>query len=158
MEIRLEGADRASGWRSSFFFLHRTHATVISNRVVGRRWLLVACLTLPFAAGCYRRTKGGEVEGEITLEVENRNYLDVAIYAVQGGGRIRVGEVTGTSTKSFVIELNRVAVGGEVRFMADPIGSNRTWTTEPLHVYAGQTIELTIESDVRRSTLSIRGD
>ena len=140
-----------------FSFIGRMPA-LISNRVVGRRWLLVACLTLPLAASCYRRTKGGDVEGEITLEVENRNYLDVAIYAVQGAGRIRVGEVTGTSTKSFVIALNRVSVGGEVRFMADPIGSNRTWTTEPLHVYAGQTIELTIESDVRRSTLSIRGD
>ena len=41
--------------------------------------------------------------------------------------------------------------------MADPVGSGRAWTTEALHVFAGQTVQLTIESDVRRSTLSIRG-
>jgi hypothetical protein len=130
----------------------------MSSRIVSRRWLLVACLTIPFAAGCYRRTKAGDDEGEIVLEVENRNYLDMAIYAIQGSGRIRIGDVTGTSTKRFVIQLSRVSIAGEVRFMADPIGSNRSWVSEPIHVYTGQTVELMIESDVRRSTFSIRGE
>jgi hypothetical protein len=132
----------------------------ISRRTVSRRWLLVACLTIPLVLGgdgCYRKSRVGEAEGEILVEVENRNFLDVVIYAVQGGGRIRVGDVTGTSSKTFVVQLNRISMGGEVRFMADPIGSGRAWTTEALHVFAGQTVQLTIESDVRRSTLSIRG-
>jgi hypothetical protein len=130
----------------------------ISRRSASRRWLLVACLTIPFAVGgCYRKSRVGEIEGEILVQVENRNFLDVVIYAVQGGGRIRVGDVTGTSSKTFVVQLNRVSMGGEVRFLADPVGSGRSWTTEALHVFAGQTVQLTIESDVRRSTLSIRG-
>ena len=131
----------------------------ISRRTVSRRWLLV-CLTIPLllaSENCYRKSRVGEVEGEILVEVENRNFLDVVIYAVQGGGRIRVGDVTGTSSKTFVVQLNRISMGGEVRFMADPVGSGRAWTTEALHVFAGQTVQLTIESDVRRSTLSIRG-
>ena len=133
--------------------------SILGRHHLTRRSFLGTCLTIPLAMGaaCYRRGKGVDEEGEITVEVENHNYLDVAIYAVQGAGRIRIGDVTGTTTKSFVVPLTRISTGGEVRFLADPIGSNRTWTTEPLHLFAGQTVQLTIESDVRRSTLSIRG-
>jgi hypothetical protein len=123
------------------------------RRTVRAMLLLITAVTL---AGCYKN-RGASADDGITLEVENRNYLDVTIYAVSGGSRIRVGEVTGTGTKSFELSLRRVSPTGELQLQVDPVGSRRTWTSSSLHVFGGQTIELTVESEVTRSSYSIRG-
>lgn len=131
------------------------HLRWLSPRAAAFRLVLLV-LVAASAAGCFR-SRGGLPEDEITIEVENRNYLDVTIYAVSGGGRIRIGDVTGTGTKSFAVALRRVSPTGELRLQVDPVGSRRTWTSGSLQVFAGQTIELRVESEVTRSTYSIRG-
>lgn len=130
-----------------------------------RGWISLVVLLLAFAAApslgaCFRgRPQGVTIDDTITIEVENRNYLDVVIYALQGSSRIRIGQVTGTSHNSFDVSLRKISTGGgDVRFLADPVGSSRTWTTETLHLAGGQVVELYVESDVGRSTLSVRGE
>jgi len=128
-----------------------------------RRWLSLVTLSLALAStitlgGCFKRMRGEPIDDTVTIEVENRNFLDVVIYSLQGSSRVRIGQVTGTGHSSFDISLRKISTGGgDVRFHADPVGSSRTWTTETLHLVPGQVVELYIESDVGRSTLSIRG-
>lgn len=124
---------------------------------VVRRWAMVL-LVLPMLA-CSRGLRNpGADDGPVTITVDNRNYLDVTVYALIGSSRVRVGQVTGSSSSSFDVSLRRISASGDVRFNIDPIGSNRTWTSDMIHLYAGQEVELIVESDVRRSTYSIRGE
>lgn len=128
-----------------------------------RRWVSLILLAVALAAtsslgACVRGARGIPTSDTVTIEVENRNYLDVVIYALQGSSRVRIGQVTGTSRGSFDVSLRQISTGGgDVRFLADPVGSSRVWTTEQLHLTGGQIVELYVESDVGRSTLSIRG-
>ena len=78
------------------------------------------------------------------VEVQNRGFTDMVIYAVSGGQRIRLGMATGNSTKTFTIPRHLVRGAGPIRFLADPIGGNRTPVTEELTVQPGDVVTLTI--------------
>ncbi|MGI8619044.1 MAG: hypothetical protein ACR2L6_08130 [Gemmatimonadaceae bacterium] len=89
---------------------------------------------------------GRDTQGRATVEVENRSFLDVNVYAVRSGQRIRLGSVTGQSTRTFVIPSTLVGTGALVRFQADFIGSNRAPVSEEMMIWAGDEVELTIPS------------
>jgi hypothetical protein len=78
------------------------------------------------------------------LQVENQGFADMVIYAVNGGQRIRLGLATGNSTKSFPIPRYLVRTGTPLRFLADPIGGNRTPISEEMTVDPGDLVTLTI--------------
>lgn len=78
------------------------------------------------------------------LQVENRGFTDMIIYAVSGGQRVRLGMATGNSTKSFAIPSYLVRGAGPLRFLADPIGGNRTPVSEEMTVRPGDIVSLTI--------------
>lgn len=125
-------------------------------QVVRRLALVILAISL---AACSRGLRNQSADdGPVTIAVDNRNYLDVTVYALIGSSRVRIGQVTGSTTASFDVMLRRISVSGDVRFLVDPIGSNRVWASDMIHVYAGQVVELIVESDVSRSTYSIRGE
>ena len=97
------------------------------------------------------------INGSITLRIANNNQLDVTVYAVNQGLRVRIGTVTSTSTAHFELSLRQIGATGEFRLLADPIGSTRTVTSEIVHVFPGQTVEWMLAPDLRQSSLSIRG-
>lgn len=78
------------------------------------------------------------------LQVENRGFTDMVIYAVSGGQRVRLGIATGNSTKSFVIPGYLIRGASPVRFLADPIGGNRTPVSEEMTVEPGDIVGLTV--------------
>lgn len=104
-----------------------------SCRAPGRR------IDNPFAAPASR-----EREGSIQVLVENQNFNDATVHAVRGGERIRLGEVTGKSEKSFTVrwnfslplEFDIHLIGGDgcgVRPMSvDP--GDRVWVRIPTQV------------------------
>jgi len=47
-----------------------------------------------------------EREGNIQVRVENLNFGDATVHALRGGERIRLGQVTGKSEKSFTVRWN----------------------------------------------------
>lgn len=93
----------------------------------------------PFAGG------GGEEE-QIRVRVENQNFNDATVHALRGGERIRLGEVTGKSDKSFTVRWNfSVPVEFEIHlvgggscvvrsFPVDP--GDRIWVRIPTELYA----------------------
>ena len=78
------------------------------------------------------------------LQVENQGFADMVIYAVNGGQRVRLGLATGNSTKSFTLPSYLVRGGGPLRFLADPVGGNRTPVSEEMTVQPGDVVRLTI--------------
>ena len=88
--------------------------------------------------------RGGAEAGGATLRVENRSWSDMNVYIVRGGSRIRVGTVTGNSTARFPIRADLVGLGVPLRFLADPIGGNRTPVSEEISVLPGDEVGLII--------------
>jgi hypothetical protein len=78
------------------------------------------------------------------LQVENRGFADMVVYAVSGAQRVRLGIATGNSTKSFTIPPTLVRGAGALRFLADPIGGTRTPISEDIVVQPGDIVSLTI--------------
>jgi hypothetical protein len=78
------------------------------------------------------------------LQVENQGFTDMVIYAVSSGQRIRLGLATGNSTKTFTIPRYLAGGVGPIRFLADPIGGNRTPVSEEMRVQPGDLVTLTI--------------
>jgi len=88
--------------------------------------------------------------------VSNSNPLDMTVYAVNQSMRIRLGTVSTASTQRFTLQLHQLSPTGELQLLADPIGSRRTYTSEPIHVFAGQAVEWMLQADLRQSSLTIR--
>jgi hypothetical protein len=78
------------------------------------------------------------------LQVENRGFADMVIYAISGSQRTRLGIATGNSTKTFTIPNTLFRGTGALRFLADPIGGDRTPISEEMAVQPGDILTLTI--------------
>ena len=78
------------------------------------------------------------------VEVENQGFNDMVIYAVDGAQRVRLGSVTGHSSRTLTIPRHLVGGGATIRFLADPIGGNRTPVSEEMVVQPGDIVSLTI--------------
>jgi hypothetical protein len=104
----------------------------------------VIALVILAACGGRPAESSPNPEGQAMLQVENRSFSDMVIYAVDGAQRIRLGMATGNSTKSFALPTYLVRSGGPLRFLADPIGGNRTPVSEEMTVRPGDVVTLTI--------------
>ena len=110
------------------------------SRLVLLPLLLVACST-----GSSEDGTPSPARGSATLEVQNRNFLDMTIYVVDGGQRQRLGVARGNATTSLTIP-DRLIRGGasSLRFLCDPIGSQGLPVSEEIMVEPGDTVELVI--------------
>jgi hypothetical protein len=79
------------------------------------------------------------------VQVENQSFLDNNIYLItSGGARIRLGTATGNSSTTMRIPATYVFGGTELRFLADPIGSQRTPISQSITVFPGDNVKLII--------------
>lgn len=103
------------------------------------------CLLVILTA-CAPGSKAASPEPASTamVQVENRGFTDMVIYAINGGQRVRLGLVTGNSTQTFTVPRYLTNGGGPIRFLADPIGGNQTPVSEEMSVRPGDLVTLTI--------------
>lgn len=107
--------------------------------------LLLSLSSAACASGSRRGGGGGSMGGaneETTVRVENQAFFDVNIYVERPGDRVRLGDVTSQGTRVF--RLPAGTAYGSVRFLVDPIGSNRTARSFDIQVIPGDQIRLTI--------------
>jgi hypothetical protein len=83
-------------------------------------------------------------ENQAMIRVENQGFADMVIYAVNGGQRIRLGTANGNSTESFAVPNYLIRTGAPLRFLADPIGGDRSPVSEEIMVQPGDVVTLTI--------------
>lgn len=93
--------------------------------------------------------------GEIALNVTNHNYLDVVVYVLHDGQQTRVGMVTGSSSSLLYVPTRLLGMGHELQLYGRAIGSDAFARTQTLIIQAGQYIEWTLETDLRRSSVGV---
>ena len=110
-----------------------------------RREFVVAMLGVAVAA-CRRNPNRSPAvaQPKTTLRVENQGFSDMTIYVIRSGQRVRLGTVTGNSTQVLTIPANLVFGATSLRFLADPIGSNRTPVSDEITVQPGDEVGLVI--------------
>lgn len=132
----------------------------------GRRWaggarraLLAGLLAAAACAGPRRRvaepdeTAWGEA---FVLTLNNRHWLDVNVFVQHDGEASRVGMVTASSSASLVLPRWLLGDAGLIRIIAEPVGAEGRFTTEPLRVELGQEVVLNVESTLSQSNYSVR--
>ena len=95
----------------------------------------------------------------IALSVRNNNWADVKIYYVpdHGGRPIRLTAVESFTSRTIPLRGQAKAAvlrSGAARFLIQPIGSRRIYTTHRLIVRPGDGIQLTVENQLTSSTLT----
>ncbi|NIR47325.1 hypothetical protein GWO43_02470 [candidate division KSB1 bacterium] len=106
----------------------------------------VILLLLAIIWSCSSATRQAQDESEpkTTIRVDNRNTLDMTIYALRNSHRVRLGIVSSLSTKVLTIPDHLVRGTLSLRFLADPVGSARTPISEQLTVIPGDQVEMII--------------
>ena len=103
-----------------------------------RRRFIVAALLL--ASGCMYSRGAQQAQGTAVVEVDNQGVLDMTIYVMRGAERVRVGIAGGLKKTSLPIPPNIVFGPTTLRFLADPIGSNRNSVSDEITVSPGDTV------------------
>lgn len=85
----------------------------------------------------------GSIDERTTVTVDNRSFVPMTIYATRGQ-RIRLGTANPSTTTVFEIPPILLGGAGIIRFVADPIGSNRASVSEEISVNKGDDIGLMI--------------
>ena len=109
------------------------------------RLILVAATLLLAACSSARPSRPAPGTEEVTtLRVDNQSFVDMTVYVINGGQRVRLGLAVGKTMSAFTIPARIVGSGRDLSFLADPIGSDRTGTSNQLYVRAGQRVTLMI--------------
>ena len=120
----------------------RSSFRLLSRLLVPAACLLAACSTHRSDEDTAPET---QADAGAKVEVRNLGFPDMTIYLIsQTGNRVRVGDVTGNSTRVIDLPPSLVRGGDRLRFLADPIGGGRTPVSEELFVAPGDTVTLTI--------------
>ena len=116
--------------------------------LTGALVLLAAC------APAARKGMAPAPSRDVYVTVENQNWLDVSIYALRGSSRMRIGQVTGNGSASLRVPAG-VIVAGQIRLMADAIGSNERFVTDVITVNPDQRVQLTRAPAMRMSSYAL---
>ena len=113
--------------------------------MVTRRSFLIAMLGLAAAAcGGSKQSSAPIPQPRTTVRVENQGFSDMTVYAIRSGQRVRLGNAPGNSTTTFTIPANLIFGATPLRFLADPIGSNRTPVSDEITVQPGDQVRLVL--------------
>ncbi|HET7424129.1 MAG TPA: hypothetical protein VFJ92_11230, partial [Gemmatimonadales bacterium] len=121
------------------------------------RLLLASWLAATTLGGCARKTEGeaetpaAAANTPVGLEVENHGWSDIVVYLVRGTAEERLGTVGSLNSTVFTFPFHRLGTGNDARLKADPIGSDRVYYSEDIHIQPGQSLKWTLESDLSRS-------
>ena len=126
---------------------------------------LFAALFAVAVAGCASSSeRSGEPPGggdeaawegapESKLHIDNRNWLDMRIYALRGGDRMALLSVTSMRRDSVPLPRSLLS-GGGFRLQADPIG-DRPYRSSMIYLRPGQTVWWRLENVLGQSSLWI---
>lgn len=104
---------------------------------------VIAAMTMAVACTPLRSTPANG-QPQTTIKVDNRAFLEMTIYVLRGGERVRLGHATGASVSTFVIPPDVVQTLAPLRFVADPVGSSRAEISEEINVTPGDQVVMEI--------------
>lgn len=113
-------------------------------RIARRSLMPLGLMLLAAVCGRARTSEEPAPQAETAVRVVNQSYLDMNVYVVRGGQRLRLGTVTGLSTQVFMLRPDMIGPAAEVQFEVHPIGGRGNPRTERITVYPGDVVELMI--------------
>jgi hypothetical protein len=127
---------------------------------------LAIVLAAAFAPGCARShpipgttlSDAGSATAStepVTLEVENHNWSDINIYVLHDGRRDRLTTVTAAKDVSMALPAQFQGETGVFRLTIYRIGGRDSYTTDPISIRTGNTVRLTVESDLQRTSVGV---
>ncbi|HEX2167768.1 MAG TPA: hypothetical protein VHG09_11105 [Longimicrobiales bacterium] len=122
--------------------------------------MALAAVTM-LAGGCaYGNTTMDDTatiaDDRTVIQVANNNWSDMTIYLMRNGQRQRLGTVTSQSSEVFVVPTAIISTAADIRLVADPIGSSRTFTSPAIVLTPGQKAEWQLENSLALSSMWIR--
>lgn len=121
--------------------------------------MVVALLAMGGCASGYTDAPGSwgtrGASDDTFVEVRNDNWLDMRVYAYAGSRKHRLGVVSSLSSERFKIPTDIMAAGYNVRFVLDPIGGGREYSTETLIVNPGVTVDLRVANQITLTSWSV---
>ena len=114
--------------------------------------LAVAAVAQPVAAAKLAPAAQDSVVNEaIGIKVVNRNWMDMRIYAVVDGRRIRLGTVSGFTTEKLKLRRNLVGPTADLELQAVPIGHRTLSHIARIVAFRGDQLEFRVESSLGTS-------
>lgn len=118
------------------------------------------CLTL---LGCSSAAAGGGLAVRASgappkltfVEIDNRHWSSVTIYAVRDGMRRRVGMAVPAHTTTIRIPAHLIDPFGRLQLQAVPDGAGAGITTERLPVSPGQRVTWTLAAKLEMSSIGV---
>src|SRR6185436_4614926 len=96
-------------------------------------------LTVAVSSCSFVRKKDNVRSDEpVMLQVENRNWNDIVIYALVNGSRTRVGNVGATRSATIRLPHSLMPNSSMLELVLDPLGSRTTFRTGGILVNSGQ--------------------
>lgn len=121
------------------------------------RALLIAAvlLVLSACASAGKRDRASPRGPVTTVEVSNRNWADLTVYAIRSGMRVRLGSVVSMTTERLKLPPAILAGSGGIRLHVELLGSRQAHTTEAIQVQPGDRIQFDVQNHLAISSLSV---
>ena len=94
--------------------------------------MALVCTALA-APACHRGAVAAiNPRAEVAVNVENQNFLDMNVYLVRSGQRIRLGTVPGLTSRVLMLRPEYVGYGAELQFEVHPNGGRANPISETI--------------------------
>lgn len=105
----------------------------------------ISALALLNACAAVGRQSGAQAQTPRTvLEVDNRGFADMTVYAIDGGQRVRLGFAPGNTKTELTIPRSMLSGPRQLQFLCDPIGGSRNAVSDQIYVEPGDQVVLII--------------
>ena len=126
--------------------------------------LLTAVVVATSACGGFGRQPGSanpvmereEEPQEISVQVRNNAWAAIHVYAIMGAQWESLGVVSSQNTADYTIPRGMIGGRGEIRLVADPIGSTEGYFSDPILVEPGDRVEWTLQNNLALSSVMVR--
>ena len=121
-----------------------------------RRVALALAASLGLAA-CASQPRYGREDRRsvVAVEVTNRNWTDIVVWAVTPTQLVRLGGVTTGAHERFELPRSLNTAGGDLFLEARPVGSRNVIRSQPIQAVPGARVIWNVESAVAHSNLLI---
>ena len=87
--------------------------------------------------------------------MSNHNWMDVVVYAVNYGNRVRLGDVTTGLDRRFQLPSSMIGQAGSFHLEAHPVGSNEVYRSDAIMVAPGNRIVWSLENQLGLSSYRV---
>ena len=125
---------------------------------------LIAVVLAASACGAFGRqpgapdpvSDGGEQPRDFAVQVTNNSWSAIHVYVVAGGQWESLGLVASQNTADYEVSRSRLGGRGEIRLVADPVGSTQGYFSDPILVEPGDRVEWTLQNNLSLSSVFVR--